>query len=214
MRFLAVAAAVWFTGCNQRWEPTQADRATAEEREAYRRQVDQPFWKEAATQRHVPAGQPIVWTREGRKVREAAPNRLVPYAPKLPERRTIVRIEYANGSDPYWVAGTAAEIDRIYHCVLRESSVLVEPETARYFFPDGSSFEAPLVKDFFSHACSMGLTFYGEEDLVYEVSCHPRSVDLELRHSREGHIRNPALNAIIQDYCRRSPKYVEQHPND
>jgi hypothetical protein len=199
--------------CGEAPELLQAERATSEEREAYRRKIDKLFQKEVIFSRALPPGEPNVWVHEGRKVREATPNRLVPAVLKLPARSEITRIEFKN-LDPYWVLETPAEIDRFYECVARESRMLVEPETARYFFLDGSSFEVRLQREVFSHACAMGLYFYGGEKLLYEISGHPRCLEFELRHSKEKNIRNPALNDLIEDYCRRSPAYQKVQPKD
>ena len=64
------------------------------------------------------------------------------------------------------------------------------------------------------HACALGLFFYGQDQVLYEISGHPRSFWLELRHSREAHITNLALSAIVQEYCRRSPSYRKAYPDE
>jgi len=200
--------------CGGERELLQAERSTAEEREAYRRKIDGLFQKEVIFSRALPPGKPNIWVHEGHKVREAAPNRLVPAVLKLPARSEITRIEFKNILDPFWVVETPAEIDRVYECVAQESRMLVEPVTARYFFPDGSSFEARLQPVVGSHACGMGLFFTGGARLLYEISGHPRCREFELRHTGEENIRNPALNDLIEDYCRRSPAYQKAHPKD
>jgi len=201
-------------GCSAHGESTQADQASAEERESYRKKIEQLFVGESLMQRNTFGNEPVVWKHEGRKVREVEPSRLVPVTPKLPARKDVVRIEFKNEVTSYWVAETPGEIDRIYEATLRESKEAQKPTTARYFYPDGSSFEAPLARDIFSHACALGLFLFGRDKLLYEISGHPGVSWWELRHSGEDRIHNVTLGAIVQDYCRRSPSYIKAHAND
>jgi hypothetical protein len=213
MKVMCAVVLLLGAGCAGIRELSQADRATSEERELYRKKIEQLFLAESLAQRNAVGTDPVAWTREGQKVREVAPSKLVAATLKLPPRREVLRIEYRNLGDPYWIADAPVEIDRIYEAALRESKRLRRPEKARYFYPDGSSFEAPLEMDVFSHGCAMGLYFYSAEALLYEISGHPESFLLELRHSGEGQVVNAALNAIVQDCCRRSPSYVKEHPD-
>jgi hypothetical protein len=139
---------------------------------------------------------------------------LVPVTPKLPVRENVIRIEYKNHEDPYWTVELPADIDRIYEAISRESKEARRPVTARYFYPDGSSFDAPLEEASYSHACGLGLYFYGRDKVLYEISGHPGSFWLELRYSGEADIYNAALSAIVQDNCRRSPSYRKDYPKE
>jgi hypothetical protein len=211
MRTLLLAGllAMETMGCSAGEKVTRADRASLMERDSYRKKIDQLFVVESLRQRRTFGNEPVVWRYEGKKVREAEPSRLVPVVPNLPARMEIVRMEFTNGLESYWIVENRGEIDRIYEATLRESKQALEPTSARYFYPDGSSFEAPLVKDFFSHACAMGLYVYGRDKLLYEISGHPESSWWELRHSGEGDIHKTALAAIIQEYCRKSALYLK-----
>jgi hypothetical protein len=211
---LAALLAAGILSCSGRREFTQAEQASAEERESYRKKIEKLFLMESLKQWNTFGSDPIVLVHEGRTVLEAAPSRLVPVTPKLPPRKDIVQIKYKSGKDLYWVAETPEEIDRIYQAALRESKEAQRPTTARYFYPDGSSFDAPLEWEVFDYKCGMGLYFYGGDKLLYEISGHPRSFWLELRLSEEGQITNHALNELIQEYCRRSPSYLAEHPDE
>jgi hypothetical protein len=208
---------VLVAGCSEKpgeSEP-EAERSTSEGREAYRKRIDELAQAGLAKRSGMEGYTATCWMIDGKKVRETAGPGQIGATLDLPPREAIVRIEYRNHGEPYFVVQTPEEINLFYDCILRQSSRRVPPSTARYFYPDGSGFDVPIGSlEIFSHGCAMGLFFYGEEKLIYELSGHPGSPSLEPRLTREEDVTNPVLNGLLKEYCRRSPSYRAEHPDE